>query len=184
MLGTAVRPVTRVGAVPGDGIWVTGALGGARAALHAWLGGGAPGAAARAAFAHPVPRIASGQALALAGAHAMLDLSDGLGGDAEHLAAASGVRLDIDLDRIPIATPVAEIATREGSRAAIFAAEGGEDYELLAAMPAEFDAATAERLARTSGVSLTRIGTVRAGTGTLFLDQGRPVVLRGYDHFA
>lgn len=184
VLGRAARPVTRAGAVAGDGLWVTGALGGARAALHAWRAGGAPDTAARSSFAHPVPRIGSGQALARAGAHAMLDLSDGLGGDAGHLAAASGVGLEVDLGLVPLAAAVAPVAFSAGVAPAVFAAEGGEDYELLVAMPGDFSAAAAARLSGETGVPLTRIGTVGAGAGTRFLLEGRPVTLRGFDHFA
>jgi thiamine-monophosphate kinase len=184
VLGRALRPVTRAGAVAGDTLWVTGALGGARAALHSWLAGGAPDAAARAAFARPEPRIATGQALARAGAHAMLDLSDGLGGDAEHLAAASGVALEIELALLPVAPSAGVVATREGVHPAIFAAEGGEDYELLVAMPAEFDAAAAGRVQREGGVPLTRIGSVRRGSGVRMLLGEQVVSLRGHDHFA
>ncbi|MEO8139244.1 MAG: thiamine-phosphate kinase [Gemmatimonadota bacterium] len=183
VLGRALRPVTRVGAAPGDGLWVTGTLGGARAALHAWLAGGAPHPGARSAFAHPVPRIAAGQALARAGAHAMLDLSDGLGGDAEHLAAASGVALEIDLDLVPVAPAAIPTAVREGISPALFAAQGGEDYELLAALPADFDAAAAARLSGETGVALTRIGAVHSGAGTRFLLAGVAVALMGHDHF-
>jgi thiamine-monophosphate kinase len=184
VLGRALRPVTRSGAVAGDGIWVTGRLGGARAALHSWLSGGAPDASARAAFAHPAPRIRSGQALAVAGAHAMLDISDGLGGDAEHLAAASGVSVEIDLALIPVAPSAIVVANREGVVPAVFAAEGGEDFELLVAMPASFDAQAAARLQRETGVPLTRIGTARPGQGARFLLEEQVVALRGHDHFA
>lgn len=184
VLGRAQRPVTRAGGIAADGLWVTGELGGARAALHAWRAGGAPDASARAAFAHPAPRLSSGQALARAGAHAMLDISDGLAGDAEHLAAASGVCVEIDLARVPVAPAAKLIAAREGVSPAVFAAQGGEDYELLVAMPAEFDADAVARLQRETGVPLTRIGTVRPGQGARFLLGGQVVTLRGHDHFA
>jgi len=82
VFGRASRRMSRVGAVPGDGIWVTGTLGGARAALQAWTTSMEPDAEARRAFAHPMPRIAAAQWLAQHGATAMMDLSDGLGGDA------------------------------------------------------------------------------------------------------
>ncbi len=183
VLGRAERPVTRAGARPGDGLWVTGRLGGARAALRTWLAGGAPDAEARAAFVRPRPRIAAGQALARAGAHAMLDLSDGLGGDAGHLAAASGVALEIDLTLLPVAPSALPLALREGLPPALFAAQGGEDYELLAALPAGFGEGDASRLAVDAGVSVTRIGVVGAGEGTRFLLEGRPLTLTGYDHF-
>jgi thiamine-monophosphate kinase len=183
VIGRASRPVTREGAQPGDGLWVTGELGGARAALHAWLAGGAPHPAARTAFAHPVPRIGVGQALALAGAHAMLDLSDGLGGDAGHLAAASGVALEIDLGLVPVAATARLMAMHEEVSPAIFAAEGGEDYELLAALPAEFEAMAASALSGETGVALTRIGTVREGAGARFVLDSELVHLQGHDHF-
>src|SRR5690606_18930101 len=103
VIGRADRPVLRTGATPGDELWVTGALGASRAALLAWESGTVPAPEARAAFANPVPRIDAGAWLAAHGATAMLDLSDGIASDARHLAAASGVRLEIDLLRIPTA---------------------------------------------------------------------------------
>jgi thiamine-monophosphate kinase len=184
VIGRAERLVTRRGAVAGDGLWVTGTLGGARAALEAWRRGRAPSAAARAAFAHPSPRIRAGVALARAGAHAMIDLSDGLGGDAAHLAAASDVRLDIDLGLLPLGPGVTEAARADGLEAAHFAALGGEDYELLAAMPAAFAAGDAARVARETGLGLTRIGTVSPGTAAWFTLDGKAIALQGYNHFA
>ncbi len=183
VLGRAERPVTRTGAAPGDGIWVTGQLGGARAALSAWLAGRDPDEDARERFARPVPRIAAGRWLAGHGAHAMLDLSDGLAGDAGHLAAASAARLVINLERVPADPACAGEADWQGIAAEEFAAGGGEDYELLAAMPAGFDEAEAARFAADCGMALTRIGRVEAGTGALFLREGAPVQLTGYDHF-
>ncbi len=183
VLGRAVRPVTRAGALAGDGLWVTGVLGGARAALHAWRAGGAPDAEARAAFAHPVPRITMGQALGRVGAHAMLDLSDGLGGDAGHLSAASRVALEIDVDTLPVARAVESVAAAEMVPDTIFAALGGEDYELLVAMPPAFGAQEAARIVAETGVALTRIGAVVPGEGARFFRAGRPVSLTGYDHF-
>ncbi|MBW8772664.1 MAG: thiamine-monophosphate kinase [Gemmatimonadetes bacterium] len=64
VIGEAARPVTRAGGRAGDTLYVTGALGAARAAVDAWLGGRSPEAGARAQFVHPVPRIAAGRALA------------------------------------------------------------------------------------------------------------------------
>ena len=184
VIGRARRPVTRGGAMVGDGIWVTGALGGARAALEDWRAGRVPSPLARAAFAHPIPRIAAGVALADAGAHAMLDLSDGLGGDAEHLAAASGVSLEIDLDLLPIHPAVPDVAKAAALAPAMFAAVGGEDYELLVALPPRFRDEDAASFTQLVGLPLTRIGQVGQGSGTHFVLAGKPMALRGYDHFA
>ncbi len=182
-VGRATHPVPRAGALPGDGLWVSGALGGARAALAAWEDGRHPDARAREAFARPLPRLALGAWLAGAGAHAMLDLSDGLAGDARHLAAASGVRLAVELDRTPLHPAVAAEAERARVAPARFAAEGGEDYELLVALPEAFGAADAARAAAATGIPLTRIGTVAEGKGVAFTLAGRPLRLHGFDHF-
>jgi thiamine-monophosphate kinase len=184
VIGRAASPVSRAGARPGDGLWVTGVLGGARAALEAWRRGDAPGSLARAAFAHPEPRIAAGRWLAARGAHAMLDLSDGLGGDAGHLAAASGVGLTLELDHLPVAPDVVAEARRLDISPQQFAAEGGEDYELLVALPAEFGSAGAMEIQRECGIALTRVGEVVQGSGVRAMLAGRPVMLTGFDHFA
>lgn len=170
----------RSGAQAGDGLWVTGWLGGSRAALRAWEAGTTPDPAAREAFARPVPRLATGRWLASAGARAMIDLSDGLAGDARHLAAASGVAITIELARVPCHPALAAMAPAAAAR---FAAEGGEDYELLVAMPRAFGAEDASRCEAETGVRLTRIGQVGEGEGAVLLEGGEPAVLRSFDHF-
>jgi thiamine-monophosphate kinase len=181
VLGRTSRPITRAGAEPGDRLWVTGTLGGARSALEAWRRGEQPPAESRRRFAHPEPRLEAARWLARAGAHAMIDLSDGIAGDAGHLAAASQVRVEIELARLPLSSPVAAEAARAGQHPGEFAAEGGEDYELLAAMPPEFDGASG--LERECGVALTRIGSVHQGAGAGFVRNGEPIALRGFNHF-
>jgi thiamine-monophosphate kinase len=183
VLGRAERPVTRAGASPGDGIWVTGVLGGARAALEAWRRGDSPAADARRAFAHPEPRIAAGRWLSGHGARAMLDLSDGLAGDVEHLAAASEVRIDLTLEMVPVAAAAIAEARRLDLPVQQFAAEGGEDYELLVAMPGDFGAAGVREFEAACRIALTRVGTVKVGGGVRIELAGRPLALRGYDHF-
>ncbi len=172
VLGWCDRPLRRAGARPGDEVWVSGTLGGARAALEAWLDRRAPEAGARARFAHPEPRVALGRWLAAAGASALIDVSDGLAGDAGHLAAAGEVGLEIDLDRLPLGPGVARLA--EPHR---FAARGGEDYELLVTLAAGTDTGGAP-------TPLTRIGSVVAAPGVRLREQGREVALTGFDHFA
>jgi thiamine-monophosphate kinase len=184
VLGWTSRPVGRNGARPGDLLWVTGTLGGARAALTAWGRGEEPSAEARAAFVRPAPRIDAGRWLAAHGAHAMIDLSDGLGGDAPHLAAGSAVSLELTLDALPIAPGVAAEARRADIVAETFAAEGGEDYELLAALPPEFGEAERLEFERECRLPLSRIGAVGTGRGVRAHLRGTPVALSGYRHFA
>jgi thiamine-monophosphate kinase len=105
----------------------------------------------------------------------MLDLSDGLAGDAKHLAAASSVALTVALERLPVGAGIRESGIGNESPA-VFAARGGEDYELLVTMPPAFDG--------TAEFRVTRIGEVSAGLGVTFTLDGRPIALAGYDHFA
>jgi thiamine-monophosphate kinase len=180
VLGRAVRSISRAGARAGDGIWVTGSLGGARAALDAWNAGLEPDAGARTAFAHPVPRLSEGRWLAEHGATAMMDLSDGLGGDAPHLAAASDVALDIELERLPLHPSVSDAAPRAGAPPELFAASAGEDYELLVTLPAAFDLQAEFR--REMDLGLTQIGVVRPGVGVHASLGGTVQVIHGFRH--
>ncbi|MDH4348127.1 MAG: thiamine-phosphate kinase, partial [Gemmatimonadota bacterium] len=184
VLGRVTRAVTRGGTRPGDGVWVSGALGSARAALDAFLRDATPAADVRPAFARPQPRLAVGQALARLGVTAMIDLSDGLGGDAAHLAAASQCEIAIDLEAVPIGPGVAEEAGRCSVPPAVYAARGGEDYELLFTLPGSLAAEEVAAVATVTGVPLTRIGWVRGGRGVRLRLGGRDQEVRGFDHFA
>lgn len=166
VLGTAARPVTRAGGKVGDRLYVTGDLGGAKATLDAWLGGRAPDPAARERFVHPQPRIAAGRVLART-ATAMLDLSDGLAADVRHLAAASHCGAEITLEQVPLGPGVADARS---------AAEGGEDYELLVALPPDAAPPLLD-------VKLTEVGRLVAGDGVAFIQQGARVSLQGFQHF-
>ncbi len=180
VFGHAERPLSRRGASAGDGVWVTGTLGGARAALSAWLDGRQPEERARAAFAHPLPRLGVARWLAASGATAMMDISDGLGGDAQHLAAASEAGLRLELERIPLHESVSNAARFVDEDPALFAAVGGEDYELLVTLPRDFNRAD-ECLAAT-GVALTRIGSVRRDAGVVATMMGALVTVPGFQH--
>ena len=180
VFGRTARPMSRRGARPGDGIWVTGVLGGARAALVCWQADRVPPMAARMAFARPQSRHRAARWLAAQGATAMMDISDGLAGDAPHLAAASGVGLEIDLTRVPVHSSVHAVAATSGEAAVVFAAVGGEDYELLLTLPEGFAQGSVADAA--TGVALTRIGTVVAGSGVRFLAAGTQVALEGFRH--
>lgn len=172
VIGCAKRVVSRSGAQVGDLVVVTGLLGGPGAAIEAWDAGGKPTAWSRGRFAAPAPRWAEGEALALGGATAMIDISDGLAGDARHIAAASGVRLELDAARVPAGPGVS-------SQAAL---QSGEEYELLACIPAEEYDRLMSRWATVSALRLTVVGVVSALRDEA--DSAGPPASRAFDHFA
>jgi thiamine-monophosphate kinase len=175
VLGQAARPVTRRGARPGDGVWVTGAFGGPRAALEALLKGEKPSVAHRARFAHPLPRIAAGQWLSEHGATAMIDVSDGLAADLGHLAAASGVGITLAGDLVP----------RMDGVSALDALSSGEEYELAVTLPAGFGSKDVARFESEIRGKLTRVGDVKEGSEVEVRLGGKLVPTpKGFDHFA
>jgi len=145
--GKAIR---RVGARVGDGIYVTGSLGGAAAELAA-LAAGQPWEFESWPQTFPEPRVAVGLQLSKRQwATAAMDVSDGLSTDLRHLCEASGVRGMLELESLPLG-PAATLEQ---------ALHGGEDYELL------FTAMAGVKVPRSmAGVPVTRIGTVTAGEG-------------------
>ncbi len=183
VLGRAERPVRRSGASPGDALWVTGTLGGARAALDAWLAGHVPPDGARQAFAHPPLRVTAGRWLSSHGATAMMDLSDGLVADVNHLASASGLEATVRLERVPVAPDAAVAATKLGTDPALYAARGGEDYELLVAMPPAFDDAAVREFETATGHGITQVGKLSRGSGVKLLLRGERIRATGFDHF-
>lgn len=190
VVGHASTPglfVHRDGARPGDVLVLTGELGAAAAGLLlAEAGVADPGLPAPVAASlrrrqlEPIPRLAAGRALAAGGARAMIDVSDGLGADARHLAEASGVGLRIEAAALPIAAGVAEVAAAAGREPVPLAISGGEDYELLAALPAE--GLDLEALGAASGVEVTQIGEAIAGEGVeIRLPGGLTLEPSGFD---
>ena len=177
------RVPDRSGGQVGDGLWLVGTLGDSAAGLALLLGdAGAEGPLVE-AYRRPRALIAEGQAMAPE-ASAMMDVSDGLLIDAARMAAASGVKLALDLALLPLSS--AFIAARgEGRAARLFAATGGDDYALLAALPPGTDAAVRKSLP--SAAHLVRIGELVAGAGISLHDAGTPVELPehlGHEHHA
>lgn len=205
VVGHAPEPsafVSRAGARPGDALVLTGEIGGAAAGLalldnpqlEADFDFSLPIAtlsakSARAGLVRrqlePVPRLGGGRALARVGATAMIDLSDGLGGDGRHLAASSGVGLAIEAGALPLSPGVAEVATAMGKDPHVLAVGGGEDYELLASIPPAHLERAIAAVRDEEGIELTRIGEVVAGEGAeIRLPGGEPVEPVGFDQLA
>ncbi len=188
----AEQLIARGGGEPGDALVLTGEIGGAAAGLllleQPELGRGIPTAAAellRARQLRPQPRLGAGRALARAGAKAMIDLSDGLGGDARHLAASSGVGLKIAADALPLAPGLNEVASAADRDPLALAVSGGEDYELLAAISADQIDEAARAVQGAEGIGLTTIGEIVAVDGVeIRLPDGRLLKPEGFDQLS
>lgn len=171
VLGSAFAPLVRNAVRPGDYIYVTGSLGGARAGLRSLEEGRDPGGF-RERFAHPRARIAEGQWLARGGAIAAIDVSDGLISDLRHLASASGVGIGIEARVVPC---VREVALED-------ALISGEEYELIVAARQPLDVETFQRR---FALPLTAIGRATDSTaGSVSVDGVRVANLGGYDHLS
>ncbi len=179
--------IGRSGARVGDLIGITGTLGAPGAALALMRGQATRHASCEPALSrarHPSPRIREGLALARGGAHAMIDISDGLASDAAHIAQASELELAIDATAIPLHEGVAEVARELGLAPWQLAASGGEDYELcVCAAPA--DSKRLELEVRALGdTQLTWVGEVRAGTAraSFSIEGAEQSRIEGFEH--
>jgi thiamine-monophosphate kinase len=205
LIGAGEKVLLRSGAQPGDAVVVTGSLGAAAAGLQCLQGGARLDAEGRLvssgqwsagmaeAVRHclraqldPDPPLAFGRALAEHDlAHAAMDVSDGLSGDLLTLCEASGVSAWLDPDRVP-ADPHAAALEKEGGRDGFsLALHGGEDYQLLLAVPRERLDALHE-LAHVWTLTLTVVGEFGAGppgVSLRFGDTLRRLKPRAHDHF-
>jgi thiamine-monophosphate kinase len=153
----------RDGARPGDLIGVTGALGGRPP--------------------RPLPRLREGRAIAGNGGRAMIDLSDGLATDAGHIGRASGVTLEIDLERLPLHEDAPRVAAELGLAEWEAAATAGEDYELCVCVPSQRAEQAEAACERVGATTLTWVGRVSAGEpGVVLRHEGRKQALVGFEH--
>jgi thiamine-monophosphate kinase len=187
------KMVHRSGARPGDRVVVTGTIGDAVLGLDILKGGAAAkalagDAATREALIgrYRVPQPRNALALAVRDhANASMDVSDGLAGDLAKLCAVSGVSAAIDVSAIPLSSAAAGLV-KQGAATIETLISGGDDYEVLCAIPeARFEAFAVA--ARQAGIAVTSIGAFVAGPAPpAFLDaQGRELVLtrRSWSHF-
>lgn len=135
----------------------------------------------------PMPRVKEGNLLAKQNiAHAMIDVSDGVLADMNHLVTASGLGGEIDLALLPLSTALRDTAGRYQEDPMALALSGGEDYELLfSAAPDKREAV--ERVAQECGCPMTRIGRLSSAFEGIMLrhQQGRVQKIdpAGFDHF-
>jgi len=203
-LGGDVRPrrwLTRGGARPGDSIYVSGTLGGARAGLEMLSGTGnpstalgagrEPGAGSRDLVCEtrqrrPEPRVRLGRAMAGArAARAAMDLSDGLADALRQVAAASGCGVRIDAATLPIEPGAARWWQARGGDPVRSAVVGGEDYELLFAVPTRGAGKLRNARRHVADPPITKIGVFTKDPGELVLDRSgelEPLPM-GYEHF-
>jgi thiamine-monophosphate kinase len=170
----------RAGARPGDGIWVTGTIGDGALGLAAARGKiQDPGGHLLSRYRLPQPRVG----LAIAGiASAGMDVSDGLVQDLGHLCRAGDIAAEIDAGLVPLS----DAARRAGPEWLVTCLTGGDDYELLLAVPPAREVAI-EQAARAAGMAVTRIGSFRAGPARVMVRRtdGEPMTLAtgGWSHF-
>ena len=168
VIGRAAASVPdRAGGGAGDALWLVGTLGDAAAGLAQLQADRNATGPLVDIYRRPVPQLSAGQALA-PHAHAMMDVSDGLLLDAKRMSEASCCVIAIDLDQLPLSS--AFVAEQGGDLPArLFAATGGDDYALLAALASELDP---ESLSLPKGTRVTRIGTLTAGAPRISLTSG------------
>lgn len=185
------RAVYRRGAKPGDGVYVTGSLGGAAVGLAILQkkSGWAKYAPFIERHSAPAPRVAAGQWLAATGClTAMIDLSDGLIGDLEQIGAASGVGMRLEGIRLPLFPDLGAVVSAWGEDPVAYACASGEEYELAFTVAGAREEAFQRFLPaaeKTFGHPVTRVGVVTTGAAVVVTDPaGHPMALprRGYRH--
>jgi len=176
----AGRVPDRAGGSPGDILWLVGTLGDAAGGLAILRHDRHAEGVLVDIYRRPVPLLGAGEVLAPR-AQAMMDVSDGLLLDARRMAEASGCAVVIELDALPLSSAfVAEHGQDLAAR--LFAATGGDDYALLAALPPDLDP---ETLSLPRGTRISRIGALAKGKGIVLTRAGQPIELPetlGFEH--
>jgi thiamine-monophosphate kinase len=185
--------LTRGGGRPGDELFVTGSLGAAAAGLR-MLESGLDRSTIEAdpdrrsclgRYERPVARSRCGTTVGRArAASACVDLSDGLADGARQLAAASRTGVVLDAEAIPIDPGAAAWAAGAGSDSLALALSGGEDYELLFAVPRRRRRAFLAAMGHCRGLAATTVGRLTSEPGAWLSRRGRLEPLpEGFSHF-
>lgn len=180
------RLLTRAGGRPGDELWVSGVIGAATAGLEMLRAGVRGDAGCIARYLRPEPRMKLGRAVARArAARAAMDLSDGLADAAYQLAEASGCGVEIDGDALPIDPAARAWWTEAGKDPVRQALVGGDDYELLFAVPRRWGGRLRHARSRVTEPALTRIGVLtKDPAARVLVNHGhRDVLPKGFEHF-
>lgn len=182
-IGAASGPVpSRAGARPGDHLWVSGTIGDAGAGLSLLRAGRSEPAGPIERYRLPRPRLEAGERLAPL-VTAMMDVSDGLLLDSRRIAAASGCRIAIELETVPLSADWLAL-NGDGLEARLAAASAGDDYELIFAACVEA-APDILALGDEIGLPLSRIGRCEAGSDLSLTYRGAAVGLPerlGFEH--
>ena len=167
IIGKAKKPVLRSGAKIGDTIYITGSIGNARMGYMLLRSGESP----TDKFLKPIPKIREAKEL-IKNYHinSMIDISDGVLMDADHISEESGVGIDISSKNLPISESVIEFCKNQGFDPVLFSLESGDEYELLFSSPDEVDLPYVKK-----------IGKIISQKG-IFID-GRRAKIEGFDHF-
>ena len=174
------RAVQRTGARPGDAIWVTGTIGDGALGLAVARGAlSDPTGHLLSRYRLPQPRVG----LPITGiASAGMDVSDGLVQDLGHLCRAGDLGAEIDAALVPLSQP----ARAAGADWLPTCLTGGDDYELLLAVPPSHEPAL-QQASHDAGMAVTRIGTFRPGAPKVTVrgPDGHPMALAkgGWSHF-
>lgn len=176
------RTPSRSGGKPGDRLWVAGTLGDSAAGLARLVDNPAATGPLVDIYRRPIPLLEMGRALA-PHARAMMDISDGLLIDLDRLCSASGCGAEVDLESLPLSSAFAAERSQDRS-ARLFAATGGDDYALLAALPPALEPVS---LSLPQAPTLACVGQLVAGSGLKLHDRKGDVPVPeklGYEHRA
>jgi len=185
--------LTRSGAKKGDRIFVTGNLGSSGAGFHVLekFGKNYPREFEILVQKHlqPIPRLNVGQRIALAGyVTSMIDVSDGIASDLNHICTMSAVGAEIYEEKIPLAEGIQKVVSITGKPALNLALHCGEDYELLFTLKQGTPDSVIQSIGNKSGVAIAEIGRIISKEAGYYLvgkkGEKIPIRPRGWDHFS